>query len=251
MPIRRDNGNVAAGELGVCVADPLQIFLPARRRANKVTVRYDGSASLGHVVQSLGIPLPEVGQLRSGDSVVPPSHRPHYGDVVDVTATARPQPLPSGRPRFALDVHLGSLARRMRLLGLDSWYATEATDDELIHLAHAESRVLLTKDRALLCRRTVRHAAYVRGFTGDEQMVDVLDRFAPGLAPFTRCPDCNGVAGLLKPGTARSYLEFAQCLHCAQVYWRGAHSDKLDALISAAGDVVRRGIKQGVTRHDL
>ena len=91
-------------------------------------------------------------------------------------------------------------------------------------------------------------------------MLDVIDRFEPGLAPFTRCPDCNGVlrpvakaaiAGLLKPGTARSYLEFAQCLHCAQVYWRGAHSDKLDALISAAGDVVRRGIKQGVTRHDL
>jgi uncharacterized protein len=242
--------DVAAGELGIRVEESLRIFLRAGRRDGELQIRYDGASSLGHVVQSLGIPLPEVGQMRIGDSVVPPSHRPHTGDLVEVQAASRPQPLPSGRARFALDVHLGSLARRLRLLGLDSWYVTDVADEQLVYVANTEDRVLLTKDRGLLCRRTLRHAAYVRGSTGDDQVADVLDRFAPPLAPFTRCTACNGilrpvaksaVANVLKPGTARSYDEFAQCSGCGQVYWRGAHAGKLDAVISAAGRAARRG----------
>jgi uncharacterized protein len=234
---------VSGAELRVRVAQPLQSFLRAGRRDAELRTRYDGTSSIGHVVQSLGIPLPEVGRIRIGGADVAPSHRPQSGDVVELVPVELPQALPAAGARFVLDVHLGSLARRMRLLGLDTCYATHADDDELVRVADVEDRVLLSKDRGLLCRRALRHAAYVRGSTADEQVADVLQRFRPALAPFTRCPMCNGalravaksaVADVLKPGTARSYQDFARCSGCGQVYWRGAHSGNLTAFVNAA-----------------
>jgi uncharacterized protein with PIN domain len=111
-------------------------------------------------------------------------------------------------------VHLGALARRLRLLGVDTAYRNDADDDELVVRAIAEQRTLLTQDRGLLRRRALPSGAYVRGARPDDQVADVLDRFAPPLAPWSRCPACNGVlvaaAGdevvhLLEPGTRRSY----------------------------------------------
>ena len=224
--------------------EALRLFLPSRARHGDVEVPYDGTSSLGHVVQSAGPPLTEVGSLIKDGRAVEPSLRLLDGDVVGVFAPARPQRL-EGWPRFVLDVHLGSLARRLRLLGLDTAYSTDAADDGLTRLALGERRVLLTKDRGLLRRRAMwGHAAYVRGDRADEQLADVLDRFDPALAPFTRCLACNGdvhrvaktgVAGRLEPGTARSYDDFAECGSCARVYWRGAHARRLDAMVAAAG----------------
>ena len=94
--------------------------------------------------------------------------------------------------RFVLDVHLGTLARRLRLVGVDTAYANDAGDDALVEQANASRRVLLTQDRGLLCRRKLWLGAYVRGARPDDQFADVLDRFAPPLAPWTRCPACNG-----------------------------------------------------------
>ena len=220
----------------------LRLFLPSRLRDGVVRVPYDGASSLGHVVQSVGPPLTEVGSLEKEGRAVEPSLRLLDGDVVTVLARARPQ-RPEGWPRFVLDVHLGSLARRLRLLGIDTAYPAEGTDDALTQLALREGRVLLSKDRGLLRRRVLwSQAAYVRGERTDEQLADFLDRFDPPLAPFTRCLACNGdihpvakaaVAERLEPGTVASYDEFAQCNGCARVFWRGAHSARLDALVAA------------------
>src|SRR5262249_39217980 len=143
----------------------------------------------------------------------------HNGDVVRVGPVRRPQPPPA--VGFLLDVHLGTLARRLRLLGVDTAYTNQAADDTLVEQANATRRVLLTQDRGLLCRRALRAGAYVRGARPDDQVADVVDRFAPALSPFTRCPAWNGplaavsratVDPLLRPGTGRTYQHFAQCL---------------------------------------
>jgi uncharacterized protein with PIN domain len=140
-------------------------------------------------------------------------------------------------------VHLGALARRLRLVGLDSAYRNDASDDALVAQSEDERRVLLTQDRGLLQRRTLWLGAYVRGARPDEQLLDVLDRFAPPLAPWTRCPACNGalapvaksdVEPLLQPGTRRTYDRFMRCRDCARPYWRGAHSDRLESLVARA-----------------
>lgn len=233
----------AVASLTVRVGDQLRLFVPARRRAARIVVPYDETSSVGHVVTSLGIPLTEVGDIHVAGEVVGVSHRPEAGDVVDVVAAARPQRAPTDPPRFLLDVHLGTLARRLRLLGLDAAYRNDAHDDELVALASREQRVLLSRDRGLLRRSAVRHGAYVRGARPDEQLADVLDRFAPPLRPWTRCTACNGllapvakadVAERLEPGTRRTYDEFARCGDCGRVFWAGAHSARLRALVEAA-----------------
>ena len=218
-------------------------FVPSRRRRDELRVPLDATSTLGHLVESTGVPLPEVGSLRLGSVDLPPGHRPADGDLVVVAPVGRPQRLPAGPSRFLLDVHLGALARRLRVLGVDTAYDREADDAALAHRAAAEARVLLTRDLGLLRRRAVPYCAYVRGRRTDEQLADVLDRFAPPLAPYTRCTRCNGllapadkpsVAADLRPGTRRSYAAFSRCTRCGQVYWRGAHAGALDAVVRSA-----------------
>jgi uncharacterized protein len=230
---------------GVCLRfdEDLWFFLAPRNRRPGVLVPCDGTSTAGHLVEALGVPLTEVGLLLAGARPVAGSYRPAAGDVVDVRPVARPQRLPLARPRFLLDVHLGALARRLRLVGVDSAYSNDARDDELIAAANEQNRVLLTQDRGLLRRRSLRLGGYVRGAGPDHQLRDVLDRFAPPLAPWTICTACNGrlvaadkaeVEQVLQPGTRRTYDAFARCPACGQVYWRGAHAQRLEAVVAAA-----------------
>ncbi|MCO6009204.1 Mut7-C ubiquitin/RNAse domain-containing protein [Actinoallomurus purpureus] len=224
-------------------ATELRFFLPVAARNGAVPARLDGTSTLGHIVESLGVPLPEVGELVTGGRAVTPSYRPEDGDRIRVLAVRRPQPVPVAPPRFTLDVHLGTLARRLRLVGVDTDYHNDIDDDALIELANDGGRVLLTQDRGLLRRRSLWFGAYVRGARPEEQFRDVLDRFAPPLAPWTRCTACNGVLApvgketiehLLQPGTRRSYDSYARCGSCGRLYWKGAHHRRLQGLVDAA-----------------
>jgi uncharacterized protein with PIN domain len=229
----------------VTVPGELALFLRPSRRPQPVPVTCDGVSTLGHVVESIGVPLTEVGLLLVNGRPADRSHRPRDGDTVEVVPISRPQPLDDAR--FLLDVHLGTVARRLRLLGIDTAYHRYADDDDLIDEANADRRVLLTQDRGLLRRRKLWLGAYVRGAGTDAQLADVLDRFAPALAPWTRCTSCNGLLApapkadiepQLKPGTRRTYDAFARCQSCGRVYWRGAHSKRLEATVDAAARVV-------------
>jgi uncharacterized protein with PIN domain len=228
-------------EAEVRFAPELRMFLAPRHRGGRVRVTCDGVSSLGHVVESLGVPLTEVGGLAVNGAPVTSGYRLAGGDAAEARAVGRPQPLPAAR--FVLDVHLGTLARRLRLVGVDTAYANDLDDDVLIEWANAERRVLLTQDRGLLRRHRLWLGAYVRGARPDDQLRDVLGRFAPALAPWTRCTTCNGplaparkadVEALLPPGTRRSYQAFARCTACGKVYWRGAHSRRLEDIVASA-----------------
>jgi uncharacterized protein with PIN domain len=216
------------------------LLRPRDRPARERRLGYDPDATVGHVVRAAGVPLTEVGELRLDGVPTGPEARPGPDAVVEVAAAPRPQPVPPGG--FLLDVGLGTLARRLRLLGLDAAWSNDAEDADLAQRAAAEERVLLTQDRGLLMRRGVR-GALVRGSGLDDQLADVLDRFAPELAPLTRCTACGAhlepapkaeVADLLPPGTRRTYDDFSRCPACGRVYWRGAHAPRIDELVAAA-----------------
>jgi uncharacterized protein with PIN domain len=236
---------VPAPQARVSVADELTLFLRPGRRAVRLPVTCDGVSTLGHLVESIGVPLTEVGALIVNGGPAARSYRPQAGDDIQVAAVPRPQRI--NEARFLLDVHLGTVARRLRLLGVDTSYHRDADDDDLIDEANADHRVLLTQDRGLLRRRALWLGAYVRGGVPDTQLADILGRFAPTLAPWTRCTACNGllvaasrdeVDAELLPGTRRTYATFARCQSCGQVYWRGAHSKRLEDRIDAATRIV-------------
>ncbi len=225
-------------------APELGLFVPQRRRSGATAVGTDGVSTLGHVVESLGVPLTEVGALLVDGRQVPVSHVPAAGERVEVRPVTRPQHVPGAPLRFLLDVHLGTLARRLRLLGVDTAYeSTDIGDPALAARSAAERRVLLSRDRGLLHRRELWAGAFVYSTKPDEQLRDVLDRFAPELRPWSRCTACNGllreatkeeVADRLEGGTQRTYDVFAQCRDCGRAYWRGAHSEQLDAIVEEA-----------------
>ncbi|MGK5557644.1 Mut7-C RNAse domain-containing protein [Actinomadura kijaniata] len=233
------------------IAPELLLFLPASRRRAEQRVAWDGTSTLGHVIESLGIPLPEVGPVTVDGAPVEPSHQPAAGRRVRVEPMPRPQPVPlepgQTAPRFLLDVHLGTLARRMRLLGLDTAYHNDMDDPSLVVQANAERRVLLTQDRGLLRRRALWLGAHVRSSRPDDQLRDLLERFAPELSPWTRCTACNGllasvdknaVAAELEHGTRANYDVYGRCADCGQVYWRGAHGDRLEEIVQEALRIV-------------
>jgi len=236
---------MAGPEAELRFARELLLFLAPRHRTGLARVTCDGTSTLGHVIESLGVPLPEVGEPRVDGKPATTACRLAGGQVADVVAMPRPQPLPA--PRFVLDVHLGTLARRLRLLGIDCAYSNDRDDDALIDQANAERRTLLTQDRGLLRRRRLWMGAYVRGSDPDDQLGDVLDRFVPPLAPWTLCTACNGtlapvskadIEQSLPPGTRRAHHEFGRCAACGRVYWRGAHSARLAAIVDRATRIV-------------
>lgn len=231
-------------EIHVEFAPELHLFLPNGRRAGARAVTTDGVSTLGHVVESLGVPLTEVGALVVDGHQVPVSHVPAAGESVVVRPVERPQRVPGAPLRFLLDVHLGTLARRLRLLGVDTAYeSTDIGDPALAARSAAEKRVMLSRDRGLLRRRELWAGAFVYSTRPDEQLRDMLDRFRPELRPWTRCTACNGllkeatkeeVADQLEGGTQRSYDVFAQCTRCGRAYWKGAHHEQLVAIVERA-----------------
>jgi uncharacterized protein len=237
------------GDVVVRLHGPLRFLLPARdRAAGARRLRFDPDASLGHVIRSAGVPLTEIGEVRLDGVAVPLSSRATPGSVVDVDEAGRPQPVPDGG--FLLDVGLGALARRLRLLGQDAAWSRDADDPDLVAQATAEDRVLLTQDRGLLMRRALPRGALVRGDGTEQQLADVLDRFHPALAPLTRCTACGGrlvpvtkdeIADRLEPGTRRSYAEFSRCTACGRLYWRGAHARRIDDLVARAAQPASAG----------
>ncbi|GAA2551134.1 MULTISPECIES: Mut7-C RNAse domain-containing protein [Streptomyces] len=231
-------------EIHVEFAPELLLFVPQARSAGTLKTATDGVSSLGHVIESLGVPLTEVGALLVDGREVPASHVPAAGEAVTVRTVAHPQRVPGAPLRFLLDVHLGTLARRLRLLGVDTAYeATDIGDPALAARSAAEKRVMLSRDRGLLRRRELWAGAFVYSTRPDEQLQYVLDRFRPGLRPWTRCTACNGllreatkeqVADQLKGGTHRTYDVFAQCTACGRAYWKGAHHEQLEAIVERA-----------------
>ncbi|MFK4098876.1 Mut7-C RNAse domain-containing protein [Streptomyces sp. NPDC019531] len=234
---------MSAPEIHVEFAPELALFVPHGRRRGATPVTTDGASSLGHVVESLGVPLTEVGALLVGGREVPRSYVPSAGDAVDVHPVARPQQVPGAPLRFLLDVHLGTLARRLRLLGVDTAYeSTDIGDPALAARSAAEKRVMLSRDRGLLHRRELWAGAFVYSTRPEDQLHDILDRFRPDLRPWTRCTACNGllheatkeqVADRLEGGTERSYDVFAQCEECGRAYWKGAHHEQLATIVES------------------
>lgn len=154
-------------------------------------------------------------------------------------AAARPLPEPL---RFAADAMLGRLARWLRLLSLDTSWSARVADAELARLAHAEDRVLLTRDRRLPEDWRVPHHLWIEPEEALAQLRQIVSTFGidwrRGL--FTRCPVCNAlvervplaaVEDLVPERVARTERELSRCPGCGKVYWPGSHVERIRATL--------------------
>lgn len=228
----------------------LGFFLPPPQRGRAVTQRLNGPASVKDRIEAAGVPHTEVAAVLVNGTAVDFDYRVQPGDRVAVyppftalgapdVALRPPLPLP---PRFVADNHIGRLARYLRLLGLDTVYSPTLDDPELAAIAHAEQRVLLTRDRRLLMRREVVYGYCLRTTDTREQLRAVVRRYdlARHSRPWRRCLRCNGllhvvakadVLDRLEPLTKLHYEAFRRCAGCGQVYWDGSHTARLSGLV--------------------
>jgi uncharacterized protein len=232
----------------------LNDFLPPDRRFVAFTHRWQGRASVKDVVEALGVPHAEVDLLLINGESVDFARLVADGDriavypvfeALDIGPVTRVRPEPLRDLRFVLDVHLGRLARLLRLAGFDSAYRNTAGDEELAETARAEGRVLLTRDHGLLKRRAVTHGYAVRETSPRRQLAEVARRFDlhRTARPFTRCMRCNGtldradpqaVAPEVPPRSRAHYDAFLRCSACRRVYWKGSHYRSLELLLETA-----------------
>ena len=139
--------------------------------------------------------------------------------------------------RFIADAMLGTLAKWLRILGYDTLFDPDLDDHQLVRLARAQDRVLLTRDRELARRRGL-SVLLVTSERLDAQVGQVLAEFS--LEPdrsFSRCPVCNVPLAVVDRETARSrvpayvaqtHKKFKSCPTCQRIYWRGSHWQRMD-----------------------
>jgi uncharacterized protein with PIN domain len=238
----------------------LRDFLSTDRTSGRVTRSFDVAGSVKDMIEACGVPHTEVALILINGVAVDFTHRVRDRDQISVYPPPTTLDVDPGRLvspeqpavlRFILDGHLGRLTRYLRLLGFDCAYDRCWTDPEIVQIAVAQQRVVLTRDVGLLMRGTLEHGYYVRSIDPGAQLHEVVRRYDlyDGAEPFTRCMVCNGalrpiekrrIAHRLSPGTLLSYDEFWICLECGRIFWKGAHYGRLrqivDAVIQGAGD---------------
>jgi uncharacterized protein with PIN domain len=232
----------------------LRDFLSPARRCGRFVHTFREPGSVKDVIESCGVPHTEVDVILANGQSVDFGYRVLDGDRIsvypvfesfDVSSLVRVRPRPLRVVRFVLDVHLGKLAKRLRLLGFDCHYERDSSDDDLVAISTTQRRILLTRDLGLLKRKAITHGSFVRATDPRLQVVEIVRRFqlADCITPFTRCLACNGrlervdkgeVEHRLPPMTRLLYEEFRRCSRCDKTYWRGAHHRRLDAMIAEA-----------------
>jgi len=136
------------------------------------------------------------------------------------------------------DDMLGTLAKWLRVAGVDCDYAGGMTDDGLVQVARG-GRTVLTRDRVLAARCADR-GLYVESDDLERQLLQVMAAMpgqVEGAEPLSRCLVCNvpvvdappdEVGGRVPPGVLERTREFWRCPRCDRVYWVGTHVEDME-----------------------
>lgn len=230
----------------------LNFFLVSEKRETQFEHSLKKTASIKDIIESLGVPHPEIQLMLVNQEEVDFSYLVNDGDIIAVyplnynhnyeqKIKLRP-PLPSF-PSFILDVHLGKLTSLLRILGFNCLYRNDYEDEELAAISSTENRILLTRDLGLLKRSIVTYGYYVRSTKPEEQLREILQRYNlfERIQPFKRCLKCNGllisvpkelIINQIPPQTRQYINQYYRCQHCQKIYWKGSHYQQIESFIT-------------------
>jgi uncharacterized protein with PIN domain len=231
--------------------EELNDFLVAARRKRDFGIEIDRARSVKDAIESVGVPHTEVDLIIVDGVSVDFTHVLRGGERVavypvfealDIAPLVRLRELPLRDPRFVADVHLGKLARHLRMAGFDTLWTSHWHDDEIVALAAAEKRTILTRDKGMLRRKDVDRGYFVRATESESQLAEVLRalQLEAMLRPFTRCRECNtalvdvpreSVLEQLPPKVREAHVRFKRCPGCARVYWEGTHYERMKSVL--------------------
>jgi len=244
--------------------EELNDFLPPDRRKTSFSHSFRGTPSIKDTIEAIGVPHVEIDLILVDGRSVGFGHSLRGGERVavypvferlDISPVVRLRPSPLRVTRFVADVHLGTLARYLRLIGFDTRWKNDLDDPAIIELARDQRRIILTRDRGILCHGGVTRGYWLRAtdpIAQLEEVVRVLD-LGRQMRPYTRCIECNGavepierraVARLVPLQVFLIHRDFTRCANCGRVYWRGSHRRRLDAIVARARRAAAPGEQQ-------
>lgn len=231
--------------------DSLNDLLSPIQRNIPIVYQFDDVPSIKHAIETIGVPHTEVDVILVNDKPVDFFYSLSNDDRVEVYDISARDNFPSTwtltpphivPEKFILDVHLGKLAKALRLFGFDTLYENNYDDHKIVQLSQEENRIVLTRDRNLLKHKAVTTGYWIRSQFAEEQLMEVINRFdlKSKFQFFKRCVECNGiiisvtkasVLDRLLPKTILYYNDFFQCTNCKRVYWRGSHYEYMQEFI--------------------
>ncbi len=227
--------------------EELNDFLPEEKRKVRFDHQFIDRTSVKDMIESLGVPHSEIDMILVNGNSVDFSYLVQHNDEIsvypvfeslDISSVQHLRKIPLRDPKFIADVHLGSLAKYLRMLGFDVLYENEFSDAEIIETSLNEKRAILTKDRELLKNNRITHGYWIRSSSVEEQVKEVIERFdlKENINEFLRCLECNNIlkpieknkiGDRLPPKVKEWQNEFWYCAHCDKIYWKGTHYEKM------------------------
>ena len=240
--------------------EELNDYLPESKRKIRFEHLFKNNPSIKDLIESVGVPHAEIDMiLINGRSVDFRCSVEDNDDIsvypvfesFDIGSAQHLRPEPLRNKKFILDVHLGTLARYLRMLGFDSLYENNFSDDILAGISIKENRTILTKDLGILKRNSVTHAYFVRNIMPEKQLEEIIGRFdlKNSVKEFSRCLNCNSllvkagkeeVEKLVPPKVKIFHYIYYYCGKCRKVYWKGSHYERMLQLINR---VLDKGVK--------
>ena len=232
--------------------EELNDFLPEVQRMVSFRHSFHGTPSVKDTVQAIGVPHTAIDLILVDGHSVDFAHRLRGGERIavypvferlDISPLIRLRPKPLRDTRFILDVHLGKLARYLRMLGFDATYDRDWDDNSVIDQSLEQKRIILTRDIGLLKHSRVTHGCWLRHHQPLEQLQELLLSLdlSRQLRPFTRCMDCNGqiqqvdrsrISTQVDPEIFQRFEAFWRCRECRKIYWQGSHYHRMLEQIS-------------------
>jgi len=135
---------------------------------------------------------------------------------------------------------LGSLAKWLRIFGFDTLYPdATANDDEVLQIAKAEKRLLISRDKELITRgkKVQLNVLEIQTTNLNEQLVQVLTYIQiDSTQVLTRCTLCNTPLISVEKKAIKTRVplkvfetrdQFWYCSVCNKYYWMGTHYENM------------------------
>ena len=146
---------------------------------------------------------------------------------------------------------LGKLARWLRIMGYDTTYNPEFTDDDLFFKAHLEKRILLTRDTELASRMNSDYCFYVASQNVKTQLKQIINKFGLNIKDsiFTRCTICNELVASISKKDVKDKVplyvynttnDFFYCKKCNKFYWAGSHIKKVKQILIELDETIKK-----------